>query len=183
MTFGQLRLRVLFLVGRGWENLAGVSPATLGVVVLLGVASTGLAYGLYFYALASAESALAAALQYLEPLVTMARAAWLLRERWAAGMLAGGALILLGVWLVDRAGRGPAASQSKVPWPRSTSTLTLSLTGPHVPEAERRGFRDGWGSLPMQGLRSPERSPADGGGRSHSVEPTSPNGHGGEGDG
>lgn len=183
MTFGWLMLVVLFLVGRGWENLAGVSPATWGVVVLLGVASTGLAYGQYFYALASAESALAAALQYLEPLVTMALADWLLRERWAAGMLAGGALILLGVWMMDRAGRERAASQSKVPWPRSTPTLTRPLKGPQRPEAERRGGGDGWGSLPIQGLRSPERSAADGGGSSLPEEPTSPNGHGGEGDG
>lgn len=49
-----------------------------------------LAYGLYFYALSSAKAALAAALQCLEPLITMLLAAWLLQEPWTTAMLVGG---------------------------------------------------------------------------------------------
>lgn len=102
MTFGWLPMAAAFLTVQGWRELAGVSASTWLMVVLLGVASTGLAYGLYFYALSSAEAALAAALQYLEPLVTLAMAAVLLREALTLGMLLGGALILGGVWIVDR---------------------------------------------------------------------------------
>jgi len=110
MTFGWLALCVVFVGQRAWTDLAGVSASTWGTVVLLGVASTGLAYGLYFYALSTAEAALAAALQYLEPLVTMALAGVMLGERMTAGMMVGGGLILGGVWLVDRAGRARATA-------------------------------------------------------------------------
>ncbi len=102
MTFGWLALVAAFVAQRGWEDLGIVSSSGWITVTLLGVASTGLAYGLYFYALSTAEAALAAALQYLEPLVTMVFAAWLLQERWTPAMLAGGGLILVGVWIVDR---------------------------------------------------------------------------------
>jgi O-acetylserine/cysteine efflux transporter len=105
MTFGWLALCVVFVGQRGWMDLAGVSASTWATVMLLGVASTGLAYGLYFYALSGAEAALVAGLQYLEPLVTMALARVILGERMTAGMMMGGGLILGGVWLVDRAGR------------------------------------------------------------------------------
>ena len=114
LTLGWLPMGVAFLAVQGWKELAGISAATWLMVVLLGVASTGLAYGLYFYALSSAEAALAAALQYLEPLVTMALAAVLLGERLTSGMLLGGGLILAGVWIVDRT---------------HAPTLTLPLSG------------------------------------------------------
>ena len=104
MTFGWLALVAAFVVQRGWADLGAVSSSGWITVTLLGVASTGLAYGLYFYALSTAEAALAAALQYLEPLVTMVLAAWLLQEPWTPAMVAGGGLILVGVWIVDRAG-------------------------------------------------------------------------------
>ena len=113
MTFGWLPLGLAFLAVQGWRELAGISAPVWLSVVLLGVASTGLAYGLYFYALSSAEAALAAALQYLEPLVTMALAAALLGERLTTGMLAGGALILTGVWVVDRGHRLPLTQGRK----------------------------------------------------------------------
>jgi drug/metabolite transporter (DMT)-like permease len=103
MTFGWLPMAAAFLALQGWRELSGISASTWLMVVLLGVASTGLAYGLYFYALSSAEAALATALQYLEPLVTMAMAAVLLGERLTSLMFLGGALILGGVWIVDRA--------------------------------------------------------------------------------
>jgi drug/metabolite transporter (DMT)-like permease len=109
MTFGFLPFGVAFLTSRGWVDVGTVSPTGWIMVALLGIASTGLAYGLYFYALSTAEAALAAALQYFEPLVTLLFAAWLLHEPWTPAMLAGGALILTGVWTVDRAGsRRPA---------------------------------------------------------------------------
>jgi drug/metabolite transporter (DMT)-like permease len=103
MTFGWLALCAAFVGAGAWTDLAGVSRSTWSAVVLLGVASTGLAYGLYFYALSGAEAASVAALQYLEPLVTMALAGAVLGEGITPGALVGGGLILGGVWLVDRA--------------------------------------------------------------------------------
>lgn len=109
MTFGWVALGAAFVGAGAWTDLAGVSPSTWSAVVLLGVASTGLAYGLYFYALSGAEAASVAALQYLEPLVTMALAGAMLGERITPGAFIGGGLILGGIWLVDR-GRLPAVS-------------------------------------------------------------------------
>jgi drug/metabolite transporter (DMT)-like permease len=129
MTFGWLALAAAFVAQRGWTDLGAVSSSGWITVILLGVASTGLAYGLYFYALNTAEAALAAALQYLEPLITMVFAAWLLQEPWTVAMLVGGALILVGVWIVDRAG---------------TPTPTLPVIGRRSPErSEGEGGQSG----------------------------------------
>jgi drug/metabolite transporter (DMT)-like permease len=114
MTFGWLALCAAFVGSGAWTDLAGLAASTWSAVVLLGVTSTGLAYGLYFYALSGAEAVSVAALQYLEPLVTMALAGAMLGERLTAGAFVGGGLILGGVWLVDRAG---------------TPTLALPLSG------------------------------------------------------
>lgn len=119
MTFGWLTLCAAFVGSGAWTDLAGVSTSTWSAVGLLGVASTGLAYGLYFYALSGAEAAWVAALQYLEPLVTMALAGVMLGERITAVLVVGGALILRGVWLVDRS---------------RTPSLALPLRGPQVAE-------------------------------------------------
>lgn len=113
MTFGWLALVVGFVALGGWGNIPPVSPGGWLTVIVLGVTSTGLAYGLYFYALSTAEAALAAALQYFEPLITMALAAALLQERWTIPMLAGGVLIFAGVWIVDRAGSSPPPEVGK----------------------------------------------------------------------
>jgi len=130
MSFGWLALCAAFVGSGAWTDLAGLATSTWGAVVLLGVASTGLAYGLYFYALSGAEAALVAALQYLEPLVTMALAGALLGENTTASALVGGVLILGGVWLVDRA---------------RTPTPALRLEGVHVPGAKPRGGAQGGG--------------------------------------
>ncbi len=113
LTFGWLPLAGAFVVRRGWTGLGEVPPSGWITVILLGIASTGLAYGLYFYALNTAEAALAAALQYFEPLITMVLAARLLQEPWTLAMLVGGTLILAGVCLVDRA-RNPSPARAAI---------------------------------------------------------------------
>ncbi len=130
MTFGWLALCAAFVGSGAWTDLAGVSTSTWSAVVLLGVASTGLAYGLYFYALSGAEAALAAALQYLEPLVTMTLAGVMLGEKITVVLVVGGTLILGGVWLVDRSG---------------TPSLALTPKGPQIAEAKRSGGGKGGG--------------------------------------
>jgi drug/metabolite transporter (DMT)-like permease len=111
MTFGALPFLIAFAAERGWTGLGTLSTSGWIMMSLLGIGSTGLAYGLYFYALSTAEAALAAALQYFEPLITMLFAARLLQESWTVPMLIGGGLIIIGVWTVDRAGiPRPAAS-------------------------------------------------------------------------
>jgi drug/metabolite transporter (DMT)-like permease len=106
MTWALLFSGILHLLtGRSWD----VSPWNLQTwyaLIFLGVACTGIAYGLYFYALAGAESALIAALQYLEPLITIVLAFFLLREALPLIGLLGGVLIIVGIVLVERTGVG-----------------------------------------------------------------------------
>jgi drug/metabolite transporter (DMT)-like permease len=84
------------LIEWGWQSWAAL--------LFLGIACTGLAYALYFYALAGAQSALVAALQYLEPLVTILLAYFFLQEVLRPVGFIGGVLIIAGILLVERTG-------------------------------------------------------------------------------
>ncbi|MDF1499923.1 MAG: DMT family transporter [Anaerolineales bacterium] len=91
--------------GVSWD-LRTWLPQTWWALIFLGVACTGLAYSLYFYALAGAQSALIAALQYLEPLITILLALLLLQEPLRPIGILGGLLIIAGIVLVERTGIG-----------------------------------------------------------------------------
>jgi drug/metabolite transporter (DMT)-like permease len=85
--------------------LAGWQAETWRALLFLGIGCTGIAYALYFYALSVAQTALVAALQYLEPLITVVLAVFLLQEGFGWIGLVGGLLILGGIILVERVGR------------------------------------------------------------------------------
>ncbi|MGD2057752.1 MAG: DMT family transporter [Anaerolineales bacterium] len=89
--------------GGAWA-VAAWQMRTWEALIFLGIACTGIAYALYFYALSGAPSALVAALQYLEPLITIVLAFFLLQERFRLIGLAGGLLIIGGILLVERTG-------------------------------------------------------------------------------
>ena len=74
-------------------------------MILLGVASTGFAYALCFFALSGSQTTIIAALQYLEPLITLLIAVVLLGEIITTLSLLGGGIILFGVAWVERSGR------------------------------------------------------------------------------
>jgi drug/metabolite transporter (DMT)-like permease len=76
----------------------------LGCTGFPDLACTGLAYGLYFYTLAGAQPALIAALQYLEPLIAIVLALFLLQETVRPVKLLGGLMIIVGIVLVERTG-------------------------------------------------------------------------------
>ncbi len=94
---------ISLLRGDSW-NVAAWGAQTWTALIFLGVVCTGIAYALYFFALAGAQSALVAALQYLEPLVTVVIAFFLLQEQLRVISLVGGLLILMGIVLVEREG-------------------------------------------------------------------------------
>lgn len=115
--------------------LAGWQAGTWQALLFLGIGCTGIAYALYFYALSVAQTALVAALQYLEPIITVVLAFFLLGEGFGWIGLPGGLLILGGIILVERvedrrfengAGRRRAASGFK------------SRPDPKPPEGEKR---------------------------------------------
>jgi drug/metabolite transporter (DMT)-like permease len=103
MLFGWLLTTVLF----AWESgFAGLRPLSLpGMLALafLGFVCSGVAYVFWYDALERIPASHVGAFLYLEPLVTVAAAAGLLGEPILVGTMIGGAIILLGIWLVNRA--------------------------------------------------------------------------------
>jgi drug/metabolite transporter (DMT)-like permease len=102
MLIGWVFLIPIITITGGWKFPKHISIEEWLAVVFLGVGSTGLAYAFYFFALKGVEITMVAVIQYLEPLITVLLASWLIAERMTYGGFVGGLLILLGVWLVNR---------------------------------------------------------------------------------
>ena len=104
MFLGWLMLLPLFVTEAAWRDVPSLTARGWSGVVFLGVGCSGLGYLLWYGALARIETTEVAALLYLEPLVTLVAAAWLLGEPVGPATVAGGLLVLAGVFLVQRSG-------------------------------------------------------------------------------
>jgi drug/metabolite transporter (DMT)-like permease len=104
MGFGGLMLLPMFLARAGWQELVRLSPVGWGALLFLGIFCSGLGYLFWYGALARIEASRVAAFLYLEPLVTLLAAVFLLGERVSATTALGGVLVLAGVFLVQRSG-------------------------------------------------------------------------------
>jgi drug/metabolite transporter (DMT)-like permease len=102
MAFACLFNTFFFLAGPEPAELLRMTPFTWTAVAFLGLFCSGLAYIFWFDALKALPVSQAGAFLYIEPLVAMAVAAVVLKESMTIPSLAGGAVILLGVWLVNR---------------------------------------------------------------------------------
>ena len=100
---GGLMLLPPFVATSGVADLAHLTAAGWAGVLFLGLACSGLGYLLWYGALERLEATRVAALLYLEPLVTLAAAVLLLGEPVGLLTVLGGALVLGGVSLVQRA--------------------------------------------------------------------------------
>ena len=109
MLFGWLLLAPFFLAGAGWTEYASASATTWIAVAFLGLACSGVAYVLWYEAIRGLETSKVASFLYLEPLVTVVAAFFLLGETLTLSTAAGGLFVLVGVALVQRAPRGEAA--------------------------------------------------------------------------
>ena len=85
-----------------WNHLFQLSLAAWVSLIFLGIFCSGLAYLFWYAALEKKDSSLVGVYLYLEPFVTLVGAYFFLNEeiRWMT--LAGGGLILLGVYLATR---------------------------------------------------------------------------------
>jgi drug/metabolite transporter (DMT)-like permease len=92
----------------GHPLLAAVEPRHLAAIGFLALVSSALCYLLWFAALERIGPARTSTYIYLEPFVTLALGSWLLGEPVTVFALAGGAIVLVGVWLVNRSRRAPA---------------------------------------------------------------------------
>ncbi|PYQ66451.1 MAG: hypothetical protein DMF54_07845 [Acidobacteria bacterium] len=108
MLAGWAMLAPFFAFRAGWREYARVSPAGWGAILFLGIGCSGLGYLFWYAGLEKLETSRVAAFLYLEPLVTLAAAVVLLGEPVHWTTLAGGAIVLAGVFLVQRA-RKPVA--------------------------------------------------------------------------
>ena len=91
-----------FVADRGWAAIAGLTPTGWACLLYLGLACSGLAFLLYYAALAHLEASQAAAFIYVEPLIAQAIGVAWLGEPLSSSVVAGGVAILVGVWLVSR---------------------------------------------------------------------------------
>ena len=105
MTGAAAMLLPLTLV---WHPASPPASGAWGAALMLGVASTAIAYVMYFRLLARAGPTVAMTVTYLIPVVGVSWGAVFLGERLASTALAGGALVLTGVALATLRPRPPA---------------------------------------------------------------------------
>jgi drug/metabolite transporter (DMT)-like permease len=60
------------------------------------------AYAAYYYSLRTLTASQAAALQYVQPVLSTCFGVFLLGETWGAGFAVGASLILIGIFLAER---------------------------------------------------------------------------------
>ena len=105
MTGAAAMLLPLTLV---WHPASPPASGAWGAALMLGVASTAIAYVMYFRLLARAGPTVAMTVTYLIPVFGVSWGAVFLGERLASTALAGGALVLTGVALATLRPRPPA---------------------------------------------------------------------------
>jgi drug/metabolite transporter (DMT)-like permease len=102
MLAGWLITSLLFFTTGGLHEFFGLSSSGWLAMSFLGVFCSGLAYIAWFDALKSLSAVQTGVFLYIEPLVAVVVAAVLLAERITPGSLLGGAIILAGVYLVNK---------------------------------------------------------------------------------
>ena len=106
MLAGFLLLTPWFIGTSGWREWAHVSSVGWGAILFLGIGCSGLAYWLWSGALERIETSKVASFLYFEPLVTVAAAVPILGEPVGWSTLIGGLVVMGGVALVQRSGKG-----------------------------------------------------------------------------
>lgn len=101
MAFGWLFSSLLFFGGSGLEEIGKLTLQGWMGVLFLGLACSGLAYVFWYGALQALPASQVGAFLYLEPLAAAIVAAVVLGEPLVWSSLVGGAVILLGVWMVQ----------------------------------------------------------------------------------
>lgn len=113
VTFSSVALLpfLLWLLARGGLPQAG--PVAWGSVLVLALLTSVLGYIAWYWALARGGISRIASVQFTQPLFGIALAAIVLAERPAPVVAVAGAGILLGAWLVLRAGTAPTATRTE----------------------------------------------------------------------
>ncbi len=102
MTLGWIFTSILFFGGKGISAITQLKTNGWLAIAFLGVFCSGLAYIAWYDALQALSTAQTGAFLYIEPLVAVVVAAIILNEPVTWASVLGGAVILFGVWLVNR---------------------------------------------------------------------------------
>jgi len=102
MSFGWLFTSLLFIPTNGLAEIGNLTSNGWMGVAFLGIFCSGLAYIAWYDALKALTTAQTGVFLYLEPLVTVVVAFFVLGEAITPALLVGGAVILFGVWLVNK---------------------------------------------------------------------------------
>lgn len=103
MLFGWLFAGIwLFGFGPGWSEIAGITLNGWSNILILGIFASGLAYIAWYDALQVIPASQLGSFIYIEPLVTVVLAAFILGEAITMVSILGGAATLAGVYLVNR---------------------------------------------------------------------------------
>ena len=102
MLLGWIFSSVLFIGGGNYVEIAALSVNGWLGVLFLGVFCSGLAYIAWYDALQALSTAETGVFLYIEPLIAMVVAFFILGEPITIASLFGGGVILFGVWLVNK---------------------------------------------------------------------------------
>ena len=106
MTFGWLFSSIGFFAGGHFSQISKLTVGGWMGVAFLGIFCSGLAYIAWYDGLQAIAASQVGAFLYLEPLVAVVVAGVILSEPITLASLAGGAVILFGVYLVNRSKNG-----------------------------------------------------------------------------
>lgn len=105
MLLGWLFVNIwIFGFGPGLGEIAQLTSSGWGAIIVLGIFGSGLAYIAFYDALQEIPASQMGAFFNVEPLVTTVLASFMIAEAVTAITLIGGAIIILGIWLVNRKG-------------------------------------------------------------------------------
>ncbi len=102
MTIGWLITSVAFFAGENYTEITLLDSRGWWALIFLGLFTTGLAYIAWFDALAQLPAAQTGAFLFIEPPASMIVASIILKEQVTLPAILGGAVILFGIWLVNR---------------------------------------------------------------------------------
>jgi drug/metabolite transporter (DMT)-like permease len=104
MTIGWLITSVAFVGNRNYFEFTQLDLRGWSAMIYLGVFTTGLAYIAWFDALSQLPAAQTGAFLFIEPLTSMVVASIILSEQITPVSVLGGAVILVGIWMVNKQG-------------------------------------------------------------------------------
>lgn len=105
MLLGWIFINIwIFGFGPGVGEIAALTASGWGAILVLGIFGSGLAYIAFYDALQEIPASQLGAFFNVEPLVTTVLASVMINEAITVITLVGGAIIILGIWLVNRKG-------------------------------------------------------------------------------